>query len=93
MKRIFSLIIFMLILPGCCSSSNVQWEEENDEVVITIPYVIPRIEMYYAEITIESGSKIAVQLGNPDQEGDFQIKNTFGKFKDISVLPTFRFRG
>ena len=85
MKKLFSLIIFMLILPGCSSSSNVQWEEKKDEVVITIPYVNPSIEMYYAEITLESGSKIAVQLGKPDQEGIFQIKNTFGKFNDISV--------
>ena len=53
MKRIFSLIIFILILSGCSNSSNVQWEEKNDEVVITIPYVNPRIKMYYAEITLE----------------------------------------
>ena len=75
----------MLILSGCSSSSNVQWEEKNDEVVITISYVNPQIEMYYAEITLESGSRIAVQLGKPDQEGKFQIKNTFGNFSDISV--------
>ena len=42
-------------------------------------------KIYYAEITLESGSKIAVQFGKPDQEGKFQIKNTFGNLSDISV--------
>ena len=85
MNKLFSLFILMLIISGSSSSSNVQWEEKNDKVVITIPYLNPRIEMYYAEVTLESGSKIAVELGKPDQEGKFEIKNTFGKFSEISV--------
>lgn len=41
--------------------------------------------MYYAEITLESGSRIAVKLGKCDEGGKFRIKNTFGKFRNISI--------
>ena len=41
--------------------------------------------MYSAEINLKSGSKIVVKLGKPDEGGKFWIRNTYGRFKNISV--------
>ncbi len=64
---------------------NAQWKEIGNEVIIQIQNVIPNIVMYYGDITLESGSRIAVKLGRPDDAGRFKIKNTFGKFTAISI--------
>ncbi len=85
MRKIIPLVFFTLFIIGCSTEYDVQWKGVNDEVIIQIDKVNPNIDMYYAEITLESGSKIAIKLGKPDEEGKFQIKNTFGKFTDISV--------
>ncbi len=63
------------------------------EVIIQIDHVNPNIDMYYAEIILESGSRIAVKLGRPDDEGKFRIKNTFGKFGNISVYTDSNLEG
>ena len=85
MKRIYSLILLALFMFGCSTGYDVQWEENGNEVIIQIDHVNPNIDMYYAEVTLESGSRIAVKLGSPDKEGKFRIKNTFGKFRNISI--------
>lgn len=85
MRKIISLVLFMLFIIGCSTGNDVQWKEIGDEVIIRVDDVNQHIEMYYAEITLESGSKIAVKLGKPDEVGIFKIKNTFGKFSQISV--------
>ncbi len=61
------------------------WKEIGNEVIIQIQNVIPKVEMYYGEITLDSGRRIAVILGQPDDQGKFTIKNTFGKFTNISI--------
>jgi len=66
-------------------SHDVQRGEIGDEVIIQINNMNPNIDIYYAEITPELGSKIAVKLGKPDEEGKFRIRNTFGGFRDIIV--------
>ena len=86
MKRIYSLILLVLFMFGCSAGYDVQWEEIGNEVIIQIDHVNPNIDMYYAEITLESGSRIAVKLGKPDEEGKFRIKNTFGKFQKYFSL-------
>ena len=70
---------------GCSTGYEVQWKETGDEVIIQIDNTNSNIDMYYAEITLESGSRIAVKLRQADEEGKFRIKNTFGKFRNISV--------
>ena len=62
-----------------------EWKEIGGEVIIQIDKVNPNIDMYYAEITLDSGSRIALKLGKPNEERIFRIKNTFGKFRNISV--------
>ena len=64
---------------------NALWKEIGNEVFIQIQNAMPTDEMLYGEITLESGSRIAVILGKPNEEGKFSIKNTFGKFSNISI--------
>ncbi len=85
MRKIISVVLFMLFVFGCGTGYDVQWKETGDEVIIQIDNTNSNIDMYYAEITLESGSRIAVKLGKPNVEGMFRIKNTFGKFGNISV--------
>lgn len=73
----------MLFIFGCSAGYDVQWEKMGNDVIIQIENINPNIDVYYAEVTLESGSKIAVKLGKPDEEGKFRIKNTFGKFSNF----------
>ena len=93
MKEIFSLVLFMLVLFGCSVGNDAQWKEMGNDVIIQIDHVNPNIDMYYAEITLDSGSRIAIKLGKPDEEGKFRIKNTFGKFRNISVYTDLDLEG
>ena len=85
MKRIYSLIMLALFMFGCSSRYDVQWKEMGNDAIIQIENINPNIDMYYAEITLESGSRIAVKLSKPDKEGKIRIKNTFEKYRSISV--------
>ena len=49
--------------------------------------VSPCIEMCHTGIPLESESKIDVKLGKLTKEGKFRIKNTSGKFRNISIYP------
>jgi len=83
MKYLTALILLLLI--SCTSTKDIDWSEENDYVIIQLNAIKPQAETYYAEITLESGRRIAVDLGLPDREGTFRIKNNFGRFNDIRV--------
>ncbi len=85
MRKIILIVLFALFIFGCSTGYDVQWKEINDEVVIQIDKANPDIDMYYAEITLESECRIAVKLGKPDSEGKFRIKNTFGNFTKIII--------
>jgi len=64
---------------------DISWSEEDDYVIIQISEINPQVETYYAEITLESGRRIAVELGLPDKDGTFRVKNNFGRFTDIKL--------
>ena len=83
MKYLFGLLLLLYV--SCSTTKDISWTEEDDYVIIQISEINPQVETYYAEITLESGSRIAVELGLPDEYGKFRIKNNFGKFTDINV--------
>jgi len=80
------IILLMIVFFTSCSSYHYStWSEEDGYVIIQLDEFDPTVETYYAEITLESGSRIAVQLGKPDKENKFIIKNNFGKFIDVQI--------
>ncbi|MEB2296494.1 MAG: hypothetical protein OZ930_08235 [Ignavibacteria bacterium] len=81
MKYLFVLVLLFFI--SCSSTKDISWTEENDYVIIQLTEINPQVETYYAEITLESGRRIAVELGLPGQDRKFRVKNNFGKFTDI----------
>lgn len=83
MKYLFALVLILFI--SCSSTNEINWTEENEYVLVQLTEVNLQAETYYAEITLESGSRIAVELGIPDQDRKFRIKNNFGRFADIKV--------
>jgi hypothetical protein len=70
---------------SCSNTKDVSWTIENDYVIIQLEEVNPQVETYYAEITLESGSRIAIELGLPGEDGKFRFKNNFGKFRNIDI--------
>ena len=83
MKLLLMLIAVLMI--SCITVKEVSWTVENDYVIIQLEEVNPDVEIYYAEITLESGSRIAVELGLPDENKKFRVKNNFGKFNHIEI--------
>ena len=83
MKIIIMLLI--IILASCSFYQYSVWSEEDGYVLIQLDEVDPDVDVYYAEITLQSGSRIAVPLGKPDAEKKFRIKNNFGKFTDVQI--------
>lgn len=83
MKYLFALLLILFV--SCSSTKDISWTEENDYVIIQMNEINPQVEAYYAEITLESGRRIAVELGLPDQNGKFKVRNNFGRFTDIKV--------
>ena len=80
------LIMLLIILFASCSSYQYStWSEEDEYIIIQLDKVDPTVESYYAEITLESGRRIAVPLGRPDKENKFRIENNFGKFTDVQI--------
>lgn len=75
----------LLLFISCTSTKGITWAEENDYIIVQLTEINPLVETYYAEITLESGSRIAVELGLPDQDGKFRLKNNFGRFTDIKL--------
>ena len=70
---------------SCSTVEEMSWTVENNYVIIQLEEVNPQVETYYAEITLESGSRIAVELGLPDENKNFRVKNNFGKFRKIEI--------
>lgn len=83
MKYLFVLLFILII--SCSSSNEISWIEENDYVIVQLTEVNPQVEAYYAEITLESGRRIAIELGLPDKERKFRVRNNFGRFTAIKV--------
>lgn len=83
MKYLFVLLFIQFI--SCSSSNEISWTKENDYVIVQLSEVNPQAETYYAEITLESGRRIAVELGLPDKEMKFRVKNNFGGFTAIKL--------
>ncbi|QQS37195.1 MAG: hypothetical protein IPM56_04370 [Ignavibacteriales bacterium] len=80
------LIVFILLFfVNCSSTKDIRWSEEDDYVIIQISEITAEVETYYAEITLESGRRIAVELGLPDKNGTFRLKNNFGRFTIIKL--------
>ena len=80
------LVMLMIIFFTSCSSYQYStWSEENGDIIIQLDEVDTTVETYYAEITLQSGSRIAVPLGKPDAEKKFRVKNNFGKFTDVQI--------
>ena len=80
------LIMALIILFTSCSTYQYSaWIEEDGFVIIQLDEVDQVVETYYAEITLVSGRKIAIQLGKPDKANKFRIENNFGKFTDVQI--------
>ena len=79
------LMIIAVLMISCSTVQEVSWTVENDYVIIQLEELNPEVETYYAEITLESGSRIAVELGLPDENKKFRVKNDFGKFRNIEI--------
>lgn len=75
----------LILFISCTSTNDISWTEENDYIIIQLSDINPQVETYYAEITLESGRRISVKLGLPDQEGKLRAKNKFGDFTDIKL--------
>jgi hypothetical protein len=72
MKYLFALMLLLFV--SCTSTKDISWTEENDYVIIQLTEINPQVETYYAEITLESGRRIAVELGLPDEGWKVQSK-------------------
>ena len=82
--KLLSMLIAVLMI-SCSTVKEVSWTIKNDYVIIQLEEVNPDVETYYAEITLESGSRVAVELGLPDENKKFIVKNNFGKFRNIEI--------
>ena len=80
------LMLIAVLMISCSTVNEVGWTVENDYVIVQLEKVNPDVETYYAEITLESGSRIAIELGLSDEDGKFRVKNNFGKFRNIEIL-------
>jgi len=78
-------MLIAVIIISCSATKEVSWTVDNDYVIIQLEEVNPQVETYYAEITLESGGRIAVELGLPDENKKFRVKNNFGKFRNIQI--------
>lgn len=78
-------MLLIVILASCSSYQYSTWSEDDGYIIIQLDEVDPSVQTYYAEITLESGRNIAIELGKPDPEKKFRIKNNFGKFTDIQI--------
>jgi len=74
-----------VLMISCSTIKDVTWTVEDDYIIIQLEKVNPQVESYYAEITLDSGSRIAIELGSPAENGKFRVKNNFGKFKKVEV--------
>lgn len=79
------MLLFAVIMISCSTVKEVSWTVENDYVIIQLEEVNPQAETYYAEITLESGRRIAIELGLPDETRKFRVRNNFGKFRSIEI--------
>lgn len=79
------MLLIAVIMISCSTVKEVSWTVENDYVIIQLKEVNPEVETYFAEITLESGSRIAIELGLPDKNKKFRVKNDFGKFSNIEI--------
>ena len=78
-------MLLIIILASCSFYHYSVWSEEDGYIIIQLDEIDQSVETYYAEITLQSGSRIAVPLGKPDAEKKFRIKNNFGKFTDVQI--------
>ena len=79
------MLLIAVIMISCSTVEEMSWTVENNYVIIQLEEVNPEVETYYAEITLESESRIAVELGKPDEDKKFRVKNNFGKFRNIEI--------
>jgi hypothetical protein len=82
-------MLIAVIMISCSTVIDVSWTVENDYVIIQLEKVNPEVETYYAEITLESGSRISIELGLPDENKKFRVRNNFGKFRYIQIYTNF----
>ena len=78
-------MLLIIILASCSVYQYSVWSEEDGVVIIQLDEVDQSVETYYADITLQSGSRIAVPLGKPDAEKKFKVENNFGKFTDLQI--------
>ena len=68
-----------------------QWQANDDEVIIQLYEPDVLAEEYYAEITNAEGRRFAVNIGLPDKEGKFRINNYFGKIVKVEIVSNLEF--
>lgn len=78
-------MLLIIIVASCSSYQYSVWSEEDGYVIIQLDEIDQSVETYYADITLQSGSRIAVPLGKPDAEKKFRVENNFGKFTDVQI--------
>jgi hypothetical protein len=66
------------------AGANISWWYEDNDIIIKINKIENDLQ-YYAEITLISGRRIAVQLATPDVKEQFRIPDNFGRFIGISI--------
>lgn len=81
----FILLLLIVFFTSCSTYQYSTWSEEDGYIIIQLDEVDQSVETYYAEITFESGRRIAVILGKPDNEKKFRVKNDFGKINDLQI--------
>ena len=81
----FLLLLLIVFFARCSSFQYSTWSEEDGYIIVQLEEVDASVETYFAEITLGSGSKIAILLGKPDKENKFRIENNFGKFTDVQI--------
>jgi len=79
------MLLIAVMMISCSTVNEVSWTVKDGFVVIQLEDVNRDVETYYAEITLESGRRIAIELGLPDETGKFRVRNNFGKFKSIDI--------
>lgn len=81
----YVIVFILLFFVNCSSTKDISWSEEDEQVIIQLNEINSEVETYYAEITLESGRRIAVELGLPDKNRTFRFNNNFGRFTDIKL--------
>ena len=91
MQKYISILFILAFLSACSPGSKMQWQANDDEVIIQLYEPDQLVEEYYAELTNEEGRRFAVNIGLPDKEGKFRINNYFGEIVKVEIVSNLDF--